>query len=441
MKRSGCFKDFAKYSSLNVLGMVGLSCYILADTFFVSKGLGADGLAALNLAIPVYSFIHGSGLMIGMGGGTRFSIQKSRGDHHSADRIFTNALYLTALFALIFVLIGIFFSGAIASLFGAKDEVFAMSEIYLKVILLFAPAFLLNNLLLCFVRNDGAPQLSMAAMIGGSLSNIVLDWVFIFPCGMGIFGAVFATGLAPVISIIILSPHFLRKKNQFHVAKCKPDFALFSSILSSGVPSLVTEVSSGIVMIIFNSIILRLEGNVGVAAYGVIANISLVVMAVYTGIAQGIQPIISKYYGLKNIKNINSTLKYALTSMLIISAAVYMTIFFCAAGIAGIFNSEQNAMLQAIASNGLRIYFIAAPFAGFNIIISVYFTSTERQRPAHLISLLRGFIIIIPSAFLFSALFDIVGVWCSFFITEAIVSIIAMCLYAAAKKRLRRSLI
>ncbi len=441
MKRSGCFKDFAKYSSLNVLGMVGLSCYILADTFFVSKGLGADGLAALNLAIPVYSFIHGSGLMIGMGGGTRFSIQKSRGDHHSADRIFTNALYLTALFALIFVLIGIFFSGAIASLFGAKDEVFAMSEIYLKVILLFAPAFLLNNLLLCFVRNDGAPQLSMAAMIGGSLSNIVLDWVFIFPCGMGIFGAVFATGLAPVISIIILSPHFLRKKNQFHVAKCKPDFALFSSILSSGVPSLVTEVSSGIVMIIFNSIILRLEGNVGVAAYGVIANISLVVMAVYTGIAQGIQPIISKYYGLKNIKNINSTLKYALTSMLIISAAVYMTIFFCAAGIAGIFNSEQNAMLQAIASHGLRIYFIAAPFAGFNIIISVYFTSTERPRPAHLISLLRGFIIIIPSAFLFSALFDIVGVWCSFFITEAIVSIIAMCLYAAAKKRLRRSMI
>ena len=233
----------------------------------------------------------------------------------------------------------------------------------------------------------------------------------------------------------------MRKKNQFHVAKCKPDFALFSSILSSGVPSLVTEVSSGIVMIIFNSIILRLEGNVGVAAYGVIANISLVVMAVYTGIAQGIQPIISKYYGLKNIKNINSTLKYALTSMLIISVVVYMTIFFCAAGIAGIFNSEQNAMLQAIASNGLRIYFIAAPFAGFNIIISVYFTSTERQRPAHLISLLRGFIIIIPSAFLFSALFDIVGVWCSFFITEAIVSIIAMCLYAAAKKRLRRSLV
>ena len=82
--KTGIFRDFAKYASLNVMGMIALSCYILADTFFVSKGLGTNGLTALNLAIPLYSFIHGSGLMIGMGGGTRYSIQKSRGDHEAA---------------------------------------------------------------------------------------------------------------------------------------------------------------------------------------------------------------------------------------------------------------------------------------------------------------------------------------------------------------------
>lgn len=160
-----------------------------------------------------------------------------------------------------------------------------MSKTYLQVILLFAPAFLMNNVLLCFVRNDGAPQLSMAAMIGGSLSNVVLDWVFIFPCQMGIFGAAFATGLAPIISMMILSPHFIRKNNQFHFAKCMPEIRRFVRILSSGVPSLVTEVSSGIVIIVFNSILLNLAGNVGVAAYGVIANLSLVIIAIYTGIA------------------------------------------------------------------------------------------------------------------------------------------------------------
>ena len=297
MKSKENIRDFGKYVSLNVMGMIGLSCYILADTFFVSKGLGTDGLAALNLAIPIYSFIHGSGLMIGMGGGTRYSICKSRNDDKEANRTFTTAVYLAAGFALLFMLLGLFATGTILRLFGAQGRVYEMSNTYLQVILLFAPAFLMNNVLLCFTRNDGAPQRAMAAMIGGSLSNVVLDWVFIFPCGMGIFGAVFATGLAPIISMMILSPHILKKRNGFHFARCLPQPGRVGKILSSGLPSLVTEASSGIVMIVFNSIIMGLEGNVGVAAYGVIANLSLVIIAVYTGIAQGIQPLISRSYG------------------------------------------------------------------------------------------------------------------------------------------------
>ena len=435
MAKFSCFKEFSKYSSLNVMGMIGLSCYILADTFFVSKGIGANGLTALNLAIPIYSFIHGSGLMIGMGGGTKYSIQKSQQNHMEANRTFTNAAFLTIIFAIFFVLVGVFLSGTIISLFGADENVFGMSQTYLQVILLFAPAFLTNNLLLCFVRNDGAPQLSMAAMIGGSLSNVVLDWVFIFPCQMGIFGAAFATGLAPIISILILSPHFIRKKNQFHLTKCKPERKLFGGILSNGIPSLVTEVSSGVVMIVFNSIILNLEGNVGVAAYGVIANLSLVVIAIYTGIAQGIQPIISRNYGLKNFNNINAILRYALITMLIFSVAIYMVILFGASRITSIFNSEQNAMLQKIASEGLRLYFIACPFAGFNVIISMYFTSTDHSRPAHVISLLRGFIIIIPMAFLLSYVGKIYGVWCAFPATELLVTAISMILFIFIMKK------
>ncbi|MEE0733066.1 MAG: MATE family efflux transporter [Acutalibacteraceae bacterium] len=434
MMSSKCFRDFAKYASLNVMGMIGLSCYILADTFFVSKGLGTNGLTALNLAIPIYSFIHGSGLMIGMGGGTKYSIQKSQKNHEAANRIFTNAVCLTAVFAAFFVLVGIFFSGTIISLFGANDSVFDMSKTYLQVILLFAPAFLMNNVLLCFVRNDGAPQLSMAAMIGGSLSNVVLDWVFIFPCQMGIFGAVFATGLAPIISMLILSPHFIRKKNQFHFTKCKPKGKLFAGILSSGVPSLVTEVSSGVVMIVFNSIILHLEGNVGVAAYGVIANLSLVVIAIYTGIAQGIQPIISRNYGVKNLGNVHATMRYALITMLLFSVVIYMVVLFGAWQIADIFNSEQNAMLQNIATEGLRLYFTACPFAGFNVIISMYFTSTERPRPAHVISILRGFLVIIPMAFLLSWIGKIHGVWCAFPATELLVAVIGLLFFACIRK-------
>ncbi len=421
------------------MGMIGLSCYILADTFFVSKGLGTNGLTALNLAIPIYSFIHGSGLMIGMGGGTKYSIQKSRKDPNTANRIFTNAVYLSIVFAVFFVLAGLFLPGAIMSLFGADESVFDMAKTYLQVILLFAPAFLLNNVLLCFVRNDGAPQLSMAAMIGGSLSNVVLDWVFIFPCQMGIFGAAFATGLAPMISILIISPHFIRKKNQFYLVPCKAEGKLFAGILSSGVPSLVTEVSSGVVIIVFNSIILNLEGNIGVAAYGVIANLSLVIVAIYTGIAQGIQPIVSRNYGRKDFGSVKATLRYALVTMLVFSAAVYTVVCLGASQIAGIFNSEQNATLQSIASEGLRLYFIACPFAGFNVVISMYFTSTERPRPAHIISILRGFLLIIPMAFLLSWLGKIRGVWCAFPATELLVALIGLLFFVSGEKAKSRA--
>ena len=139
------FKEFAKYSSLNVLGMLGLSCYILADTFFVAKGLGSDGLAALNLAIPVYSFIHGGGLMAGIGGGVKYAVEKSRNNHDAANRAFMNTLYICLVLALIFVFAGAFFSDAIISFMGAEGAVYDMSRTYLQVILLFAPAFILNN--------------------------------------------------------------------------------------------------------------------------------------------------------------------------------------------------------------------------------------------------------------------------------------------------------
>lgn len=437
MQKSNCFRDFVKYSSLNVLGMIGLSGYILADTFFVSKGLGANGLAALNLAIPVYSFIHGSGLMIGMGGGTKYSIQKNQTDQAEINKIFTNSVYLGTLFAAVFVIIGIFFSDMVVTFFGADENVFSMTRTYVQMILLFAPAFLMNNILLCFVRNDGAPQLSMTAMIVGSLSNVVLDYIFIFPCNMGIFGAVLATALAPVISMMILSLHFIRKKNNFYFSKCKGSANLAAGICSRGLPSLITEMSSGIVIIVFNTIILALQGNIGVAAYGVIANLSLVVIAIYTGIAQGIQPIISSNFGSNNKKNVGNILSYALITMLLFSGLIYTIVFLWASPIAAIFNSENNELLQAIAVQGLKLYFIACPFVGFNIIISVYFTSTEYTRPAHIISLLRGFVLIIPIAFVLSKIAGMIGVWCAFPVTEFIVSMIGIFFYRISKNKRR----
>lgn len=432
-------KEFARYAFFNILGMLGLSCYILADTFFISKGLGANGLTALNLAIPVYSLIHGCGLMLGMGGAIGYSIDKSRENGRNKDRIFTGTLLLAAGFAAVFFAAGAFLSQPIAALMGADAAVFEMTDTYLRMILLFAPAYLLNDVMICFVRNDGAPKLAMLAMLGGSMANILLDYIFIFPLQMGIFGAVLATGLAPLCSLLLLSRHWLRRQNGFHLVKTKGSWGLFRPVFSLGFPSLVTEVSSGVVMIVFNRILLGLRGNIGVAAYGVIANLSLVVIAVFTGIAQGMQPLASKAHGQQDARQARQILRYALLTTALLAGGIYLGMFWGADPIARIFNSENNRQLQEIATSGLRIYFTAVVFAGMNVVFSTYFAATEKAAPAHAVSLLRGFFIIVPMAFVLSSLWGITGVWLAFPVTEGLVSTLCVWIFWIYKRKNRRT--
>lgn len=435
MKQKELFKEFLRYVTLNVCGMLGLSCYILADTFFVSGGLGANGLTALNLAIPVYSFVNGCGLMLGMGGATKYAISRGRRENENANNTFSNVLCLTILLSIVFLFTGIFLSEKITAVLGADGDVFSMTKTYLRVILLFAPAFMLNDVLICFVRNDGNPKLSMAAMLIGSFSNIIMDYLFIFPLQMGILGAVLATGFAPVISMCILSKHRITKQNRFHVQKLKLFPYLIKDTLCLGIPSLITEVASGIVMIIFNIIILRLQGNTGVAAYGIIANLSLVITAIYTGIAQGIQPITSRAYGCGDSDSIRKILVYAIITMLLLSGCIYIVFLWGANPIVKLFNREQNSLLQQIAATGLKLYFTAIPFAGFNIVLSTHFTSTEKALQAQAVSLSRGFFIIVPMTFFLSYAFDMTGVWLSYPVTELLVSVIGLILFNNCGKK------
>lgn len=436
MTKNTPFQDFIRYSFFSIMGMIAISCYILADTFFVAQGLGTNGLAALNLAIPTYDFIHGTGLMLGMGGATRFSILKSQNNQKGADTIFTNTVYLGIFFSVIFMLGGLFFSGSLARLLGADQNTFEMTNTYLHVMMLFSPAFIFNDIILCFVRNDGNPRISLVATVLGSLFNVLFDYLFIFPFGMGMLGAVLATGFSPVVGLIIMSPHWLGKKRGFHFRKLVPDADSIRTNISLGFPSLLSQISAAIVMIVFNMLILGLKGNTGVAAYGIIANISLVVLSFYTGIAQGIQPLVSHSYGQKKTDGIRQFLRYAMISMVILSAVMYLILFVFADPIASAFNSEHNAKLQEIAVTGLKLYFTSLVFAGFNIILSMYFTSVEKALPAQIISLLRGLILIIPIAFLFANLWDMTGVWMSFPATELVTAIVGAVLYFIYKNRL-----
>ena len=423
---------FVKYVSLNILGMIGLSCYILADAFFVARGTGSEGLAALNIAIPIYNFINGIGLMIGMGSATKYAILKTQNRNHEANIIFSNALIYIVIFAALFIITAAFFTGKIAYMLGARDNVHTMTDIYLKVVLFFSPMFMLNNLLLGFIRNDNHPKLAMFGMIMGSLFNIVFDYVFIFPLNMGIFGAALATGFSPIVSMLVLSVLFIKKENTFCIVKPSINFKKFFETVSLGISFLITEVSSGFVMIAFNIVILNIAGNIGVAAYGIIANIALVIIAIFTGTGQGIQPIISSNFG--NIKNINKIYKYALILSSFIAIIVYIITTVFANEITSAFNKDNDMELQRIAVEGLYLYFTAFIFVGYNIITCVYFSAMDKAKPSFIISMLRGFIIIMPSIFILSSIFNMTGVWLSFPTAEILTSIFSLIFFIRNKK-------
>ena len=421
--------EFARYVTLSILGQLGISCYIIADTFFISKGLGANGLTALNLAIPIYNFIFGCGLMLGVGGATKFSILKGMKHTKETDVIYSNTVILTVILSAVFVLTGLFGAGKLAVLLGADKVTYEMTTTYLRWILIFAPSFMLNEMLHCLVRNDDAPNLVMFATLAGSFANIVFDYIFIFPMNMGILGAVLATGSAPIFSILIMLPHWLKKKNTFHFVKTGILWKNVSQITSLGFPSLLAQLSGGIVMIIFNMLILKLEGNVGVAAYGVVANISIVVTALYTGLAQGMQPLLSIYYGQNHPLQIRKIMCYGQIVMLVLSAAMYGGLFVFAPQVTAVFNSEGNEVLQKIAEVGLKLYFISNIFLGFNTVVATFFTSVEKALPAHILSLLRGFVLIIPLAFVMSAFWEMNGIWLCFPVTEAVTAMLGFFIY------------
>lgn len=428
MNKNTDFKDFCRYVSQNVLSMIGLSCYILVDTYFISKGMGENGLTALNLAIPMYSLINGIGLMLGVGGATRYAITKAQGQKKEGNKIFMNMIYTASFIGAVFVILGIFCSDSIATLLGADLDTLSMTSIYLKMILIFSPAFMTNNIINSFVKNDGKPQLSMFAMLAGCGFNIIFDYVFIFALRLGMFGAVLATGFAPLMGLLVLATHFIKRENGFGIARAAFNFKHLKNAVMVGIPSLVTELSSGIVIIIFNIIILGIAGNVGVAAYGVIANISLVCLAICTGIAQGIQPIISDAYGAANTKRIANLLRYAIVSAIILSAIIYLGLYVGADKISAIFNRDNNLLLQEMAVEGIRLYFVGIIFAGINIVLASYFASIEKSLPAQLIAIVRGFVLIILAVIVLSIWLGIDGVWISFPVAELLTLAIGLSL-------------
>lgn len=419
-------KTFFKYVLFNILSMVGMSCYVLADTLFISNGVGLNGLTALNLTLPIYNIIFGLGALIGVGGATRFSILRTQNRENDASSYFTHAFIMSVIVSIPFILVGLLIPETIVKLLGAHGDIIDIASIYLRTFIIFTPFFIFEHMIVTFVRNDHNPQLASLAMLAATLFNIIFDYILVYPCHLGMFGAALATGVAPIIALSICSLHYLKRKNHFHLIKCSFQLKKLIHITKIGIPSFITELSGGIIVFVFNKVVFDIGGNTAVASYGIISNLAIVVTSLYTGIAQGIQPLISQNYAKNCYHQTQTYLRYAYVTSLVISTFIYGCILLFPDMIVSIFNGENNQIMANMAKEGLILYFSGFFFVGINMILTSYFASIEKMKPSSLLSLFRGGIIIIPLVIILAYFFNIQGVWLSFPISELIVMLIAL---------------
>lgn len=413
-------RQYFKYVSQNIFGLLGTSCYILADTYFISQAAGTDGVALLNLCLPIYNFIFAIGSMIGLGAATRYAILRAQGEERAAQRYFSNAVFCACLLAVPFVLVGIFCPGTLLRLMGGDAGIVALGIPYARIFLLFTPFFMCNYIVSAFVRNDGAPSLAMVATLSGSLFNVVFDYIFIFPMGLGLPGAALATAISPVLSIAICSRHFFQKSNTLTFVRQAPSARLLVQSCQLGISGFVGELSSAVTTTVFNFLLLRLAGNVGVAAYGVVANFALVATAIFNGVAQGAQPLISQCYGKNEMTGAKKLLLLGCGTALALAAVLYGAVFGFTDTFVALFNSESSALMAEYAHSGMRIYFLGYFFAGCNIVAAGYLGAVNRPTEATITSVSRGVAAIVTCSLILSALFGMNGVWSAFPAAETI---------------------
>ena len=426
-------KQYFKYVSQNIFGLLGTSCYILADTYFISQAAGTDGVTLLNLCLPIYNLIFAFGSMIGLGSATRYTILQAQGDAR-AQRYFSNAIFSACILSVPFLLAGIFCPEALLRLMGGDAEIVALGVGYTRIFLLFTPFFMCNYIVSAFTRNDGDPSLAMVATLSGSLFNVVFDYIFMFPMGLGLPGAALATAVSPVLSICICSRHFFKKSNTLRFLRRAPSIRLLAQSCPLGVSGFVGELSSGVTTTVFNLLLLRLSGNVAVAAYGVIANFALVATAIFNGVAQGAQPLVSACYGKNDSQGARKLLFLGTGTALALAAVLYGVVVGFTDPLVAVFNSEKSLQMAAFAHTGMRVYFMGYFFAGFNIVAAGYLGAVNRPAEASATSLCRGMAAIVVCLLVLSALFGMNGVWAAFPASEALTALLTVVLLLKKKK-------
>ncbi|MGL5100774.1 MAG: MATE family efflux transporter, partial [Fusobacteriaceae bacterium] len=391
------------------------------------------GLAALNVAIPVYTLV-AFGMMLGIGGATASAVDMGRGDKEGRGEIFSTTIFSGIIISIIFSLFISFYLDEICKLLGANDEIFPLVRDYVNVISKSIMFFIMPHILTNFIRNDNNPKLTMYYLIVTSTVNIGLDYLFIFPMNMGMAGAALATSLAQFSGTLVLLTHFIRKENTLFLKWMKFKSGIVKRIIQIGASSFINEISMGMIIIISNYQFYKYLGNEGVSAFSIVLNIKLLVYLVLGAFGQAMQPILSINYGAEKIERVRKTLRIGNLTMGATSVFFYILLIAFSTFFIRLFNRDSNELLK-ITEFGFPIYFLSTIFMGINLQLGSFFQSVEYNRVSSLLNLMRGFVVIGIFIYLLPHYFGVVGLWSSYVLAEILTMVYAIFYY---KKKFKK---
>ncbi|WP_239255761.1 MATE family efflux transporter [Listeria ilorinensis] len=435
MELEPVWKVLLRYLIPSLVGMLLMSVNIVIDGIFVGHKLGGVALAGINIAVPVFSLFTAISLWIGIGGATQYSFALGEKDIPKAQLIFTRSVIMVVTITLFLAVLAFLFRIPLANFLGANKETLPYVMDYMNILLVFGFVLTLENILSIFVRNDGDPNLAMIALIVTAVCNVILNYVFLFIFEWGVAGSAAATITAIAIGVIILATHFFKKTSHLHFRKFNFTKDALVKTFSIGLPSFLSELGISVFTMGYNIAIAAVAGTAGVAAFSVLNYSHSVILMLFLGMSSAIQPLISYYRGAR--LTIRETQTIRLASKVAISSGLFFFIIglFFAKQIVGMFGNFEPEM-EALAIMGVRIFFSAYLFMGFNFVMMTYFQTSGRIKMATWITIAREMIFMVIFLLILPPVFGAAGVFAAIPVSEMIV-FVSVLIYASRQHLFR----
>lgn len=430
-------KQFFKYVLPAMLAFAFSGVYAIVDGFFIGRSIGDAGLAAINIAYPITALIQAVGTGIGMGGAIQIAVGLGKDEKDRVKEYLGNTLSLLFILCVVMTLVLYFFATPLLHFFGAKGEILPFAKEYIQVIILGALFQIFGTGMIPIIRNFGGSLTAMFSMIAGFITNIILDYLFVFVLQYGMGGAAWATILGQFVTSIPAILYFILKKEWFDVKAFKLKLRVVKKIVAVGISPFGLTLSPNIVLIIMNKFSMSYGGEEAVAIYAVISYVIIVVQLLLQGVGDGCQPLISRYYGQGNSTAIESIRKLAYYFAAFIASCNMILIFLLKEEIPIMFGVSSAITPQVIKT--LPIFIIGFLFSGFLRITISYFYATRKNRMAYLLIYGEPAVLFLLLFFVFPTFMGINGVWISAPVSQIILSVIGGCLYVYSYRRMNKN--